>query len=791
MKKINNFKEFKEKSFLNDLIIKNIKFSEKNTPEDFVNFIYKNNLGFLLYEESQNNYFSFFIDIGKLYKKFTLSNLLKYFSKGFSQADTAQIINYVEKEILNVVPNTFLSISNIEFQNWFAKDSLISAVLNAYPNYNIFNISNNDIDDEDIQNSNDEREYSFESNIKVDKESWYYNYVSKYQVSNESFIYSIARYPDLLEVYDDYRNKTIPMILPINNALEEKEEYKGKGIEITLDGFESKNNLYFNSCVGASTKALLYEEVDFYSFYDAEISLDLFNVFEGARVYNINDKTYQSLFFYTYNDNEENIYDLSLREGIPNCLYEDKMVSDIYTVVPIRYDNLDILKANLAQDNNFVANNVITGLAFQDNYEFGNDSGNIVNNSERVERIDLGTAKIFITEEPHYNYYKKTPTCVIEDKPISIRMIATIDKETHTGVLHLLNLGVKVKPTKYLDEITRNGLALKVDDNDKTFEQLKCKTTDTGEKIVNLYNYLEKKFNIKRVGIPRNLILSPFLNDGDFSNPDNVEAVEQLKSSILYGEAMFEEGEELGKIVDSTLKDKFKNKFGCSVYDYNTMNISKINILQYSDTYKDYLAERIDFAVVNLFYLELLQLEEASIQIANMGISNFIKDYKLNDKDIKTDTHNISSKLVLDRLEEIQEEYTKTLDFWDAQTNYYSSNVILSTIRKEFQIEKDVQILKRNHKEIQQIYDNRQQNLSRRSGIILSIVGVIFTLLNILEIYTAAVKNPEEAQYLSPFERFIFENISVINVIRIALLCIFAFYLIKFISRVSFNRKMN
>ena len=762
---------------------------DKKIESDFLRFLDRDSC-FLM---SENDDFALFLDVGKFYSGANKENH-KVFEKFLGKKELAKKIEkYLYKEVAKVVPNTFLCLTNIKFANWFDSTSLIKSCLDAYPCYNIFILSNENVGDDEIEISNDSKKFYFKSNVKKEKKSWYLDYVTKMNFGSAIFGYSIARYPDLLEVYDDYRNKTIPMILPLNNPLEQKHEYKGKGIEITLNGFETKNNLYFNSKIGASTKAILYPAVDFYSFYDAEISLNLFNVFEGARVYKIDGETYQSLFFYSFQcDEQENTYDTSdLKTTTETEVFEDKMVSDIYTVVPIRYESIDELFAKSSQDNNFVVNNILTGLSFQDNYEFGNDSGNIVDNSQRIVRLDLGTVKIMITEEPHYNYYKKTQTFAISKKPICVRLAVTLDRETHTGVLYLFNLGLKVKPTKYLDEITRNGVALQVDENDVYFKNLKQYTTDDGVKVANLYSYLQSKFNIKRVGIARNLILSPFLADYNKQNvSDEIKKTyKQMKSSLLYGEAMFEDGEELGKIIDTSLDDTFQYEYGYSVYDYNVTNVSKVAVLQYSNTYKDYLAERIDFAVVNLYYLELLQMEESAIRIATMSISNFIKDYKLDDKSIKSKNHNASSKLVLDKLERIQEEYTKTLDFWDAQTNYYSSNTILSKLRKTFEIEKDIEKLKRNHKEIQQIYDNRLKNASGRSALILSIVGIILTLISVLEIYTSAVDKPEEARYLFALEKIIFDNLSMINFIRIVLIIVFIYYLIKLFIKSYFNKK--
>ena len=798
---------------------------------NLINELYCQNNGFIIEGESAKNEksngknaFATLLDLGKYFNNQN-GDIAKIFEKGsLSTKELDTLATYIKKEIVCTVPNTFFMLTNLPFEKWFEENSIISNVLNAYPCYNLFVITEQNISENALETSNQKRKVIDDSDTAL-----FYDYATKIDLNINKFnCISVVRFSDLLKVFDDYRIKSIPMILPLNNPLEKKENYKGKGILIDLKGFETKNNLYFNSKLNASTKALLYENVDFNSFYNAEISLNLFNVFEGVRYITneTNGKTYQTLFFYSFLASETaNTYDTSdLKDSINGELYEDKLISDIYTAVPIRYEDIETLKKARAKDNNFIVNNILTGLAFQDNYEFGNDSGNIVNNAERIERIDLGSISITLTEEPHYNYYKKTTANIITKKPFDIRLIASLDKETHTGVLYLLNLGVKMKPTKYLNEVSCNRLSITYNSTDKYCDKLKQKTAQDGTILINLYTYLKAKFKIKRVGVPRHLILSPFLDDFDlnnkvennknkinneksiFNNDKNINikandkinklkminTYRQIKSSLLYGEAMFEEGEELGKIVDSSLNNTFKYRYGDSVYDYNVMNISKISVLQYSDTYKDYLAERIDFAVVNLFYLELLALEESAIKIANMSISNFIKDYRLKDKTIangKNGTHNTASKLVLNRLEEIQEEYTKTLDFWNSQTNYYSSNEILNKMRKKFEIQKDVENLKRNHKEIQQIYDNRQQNASGKSTFIISIVGIILTVLNILEIYSSAVTDPQENQFLTGVEKVLFENLSAVNVIRIALVLILCYYFIYLLVKSSFNRR--
>ena len=58
---------------------------------------------------------------------------------------------------------------------------------------------------------------------------WYFNKVFEMYQSNlnsDYHYYNICRYPELLEVYDDYRNKTIPIIFTIDNPLEKNSKYQ-------------------------------------------------------------------------------------------------------------------------------------------------------------------------------------------------------------------------------------------------------------------------------------------------------------------------------------------------------------------------------------------------------------------------------------------------------------------------------------------------------------------------------------------------------------------------------------
>ena len=93
-------------------------------------------------------------------------------------------IGYITKEIYNVCPTTCLFFTNLNFNNWFTDGSPIKAVLSAYPCYNMLGLTDEEISQEQIDESNETRTYSFSSVYKADMDVWYFNKVFKMYQSN-------------------------------------------------------------------------------------------------------------------------------------------------------------------------------------------------------------------------------------------------------------------------------------------------------------------------------------------------------------------------------------------------------------------------------------------------------------------------------------------------------------------------------------------------------------------------------------------------------------------------------
>ena len=714
-------------------------------------------VGKIIYTYINNIFvYSIFIDVGQCFNHEANNPIVLQALKSVAdnkkdkasliKENLAKEIKFIKKEINDVCPTTCLFITNLNFDSWFIDGSPIKALLNAFPCYNLLGITDEEITQDQIDESNETRTYSFSSTYHADMDVWYYNKVFKMyksNLNNNYHYYNICRYPELLEVYDDYRNTHIPMIFPLNNPLEYKEEYKGKGIPVKVKGFyvtEESQNYYFTSKINNEVDALLYTEVDYKTFFDIETSFDLFHVHEGLRVYNIDGKSYQALFFYSFGVNEDYLFTEAKQDSNDEVVSEDKMIADIYSTMPVRYESVEKLFAGRTIENNFVVKNLITGLRFQENYEFGNENHNVRKYQDRVVRFDLGTVNVLIREEPHYNYYQKDKVVLASERAIPIRLMITADIDTHSAVLFLLNYGCKHKPSYYLNEVSTNGIILLPTEQELNSGEFEVRYSEEGIPYISFYQFIEKKFGIRKMGTPRHLILSPFLGDCPEDASESLkESYKEIKSSLLYARTLFEDAEELGKIVDRSLEFIYRSKWGDAIFDYSTTYITKTTVLQYADTYKDYLAERIDFAVVTLFYLEVLQLEDSAIQIATNSISKFVDAYQLEDRKRIGSSANISSENVLNLIEDIYEEYAKTMDLWDVELNLYSSNKALTTMRKKFEIQKDLDQLNRNRSGIEQIYEGKQNNIQKRNSLFLGAVSIILTVSTVVDVINAII----------------------------------------------------
>ena len=728
-----------------------------------VQYIYEQNAGYVLVEKEDGKvkHFLIALDMHSLKRVDRGRALAGLYPQGHKRPYYDNERKYLHKEIIWNCLTTFMILTDYQDGLDFYNNDCTRALLQSHLNYNLIFIQTKEVDTELFSEVNDRHIYEHGG------EEFPYNILEYY--GREGFSYlRICRFPELLKIYDDARIEAVPMILPIDFDLEGL-EYQ----EIELKGFiADENNPYFISKIGSKIKARFYKEVPFDVYYRLEHSLNLFEVNTGIKIKDVDGTLYQCIVLYANKKSEFKLFSTDVYEALmsekDNPIGEKKLVSDIYTLIPARYDDFERIYKNHVEDNNFIAINIITGLIFQENFEYGVDESNDRRFKDRIRRIDLGTIYLMLLEETHYNYFDKTQIECIAEDPIPVRLIASLDLDTHTAVLYMIYMGYNDRASKYLDQITRNEIRVAVPEDEYHQHEghMKVITSEGGNVFhtVCLHDYIYCKYQIEKIGIPRNLVISPYISD----EQNDVVTHKSYISSILYGETSFAEEEELGKIVDDSIDELLEREYGDNIYDYAKFYISRVTVLQCEETYKDYVVERIDFAVVELFYMELIVLELAAIYNASSNISKFINNYNVQTslwKKIK-ESFTASSEDVLGKIDDILEEYARTLDFWDVPMNYHSSKKALDIIREKFEVEREVAQLERNRGEISSIYESRKTKKFAFSNFIMSLIGVMLTLSSVIGLFSGA-SGDENASLLETVIYNFFDELLMIRVVFI------------------------
>ena len=238
--------------------------------------------------------------------------------------------------------------------------------------------------------------------------------------------------------------------------------------------------------------------------------------------------------------------------------------------------------------------------------------------------------------------------------------------------------------------------------------------------------------------------------------------------------------EELGKLTAYEFEDVLTKELGDAVYDYSSEYISKSVVLECGDTYKDYCVERIDFAVVALYYIELLAIEDSAIGNCDTGISDFINNYYERNvtfgQKVKRLFLGFTSSEVLGQIDDLVFEYAKTIDFWNPQLNYSSSMLRLEMMRERFKISEDVELLDRDREEITSIYESKKGGISKILGFFVGFFAVFSTVQGVYEMYSSAVESGE-LNFIGWLVEF-YQKHSIIFVFNILIVLFILYYII-------------
>lgn len=371
------------------------------------------------------------------------------------------------------------------------------------------------------------------------------------------------------------------------------------------------------------------------------------------------------------------------------------VIPDVFVSIPVQYNSKElILKRDVGYD--VKTKKLLKDLDFRTHYEAGVPSNlksvdDLANFKNRIQRFYLGKIRILITSEITIEHYGEFGNPI--GTPAFVDIYISIDKDSNCAVFTWYSLSSPFLISHLMDNIIRNNLIVVKDENIN----------------VNFFDYLHTEFDVIKRGTPKIFAVIP-------------EDRKCLKSSqiasLLASETIYPEGEFFGEIVDPEITTAVNSEKGMGQYDRAFVCAYSNVVLQFSPDFYGTLYDRLCEESITLFYIELILLEEASIHIADKKIINLITSSLI------TEPVNF-----LKHVENIYDDYSKTIDFWDIQVNYPTSQKSIDMLRKTFKINEQLKFMQRNQEQLQLVFDTKcdiiDRNDSKRMDTSLAIISVL------------------------------------------------------------------
>jgi ribosomal protein S18 acetylase RimI-like enzyme len=382
-----------------------------------------------------------------------------------------------------------------------------------------------------------------------------------------------------------------------------------------------------------------------------------------------------------------------LEEMIRTREKEWSLISDVLVFVPLEYKSAELL---VSQELKGEMAGFFGCLDFRTQYESGTPKNSKEKDlsadfKSRIKRYYLGKVKIKITQELSSHSYQSIGKTIGEAAYADL--ILSVDQGSTSAVLSLVSLSTPFLISHLLDNIIRNQIFV----------------LDQKNQWVNLYTYLSARYEIYKRGSPKICLTIPqpksFLNNNQIA-------------SLLMGETIYASNEAFGSFTDSEILDTINSEYGIGQYDRAFLCASSNVLLQFFDSFRAKVKERLEEESIVFFYIELLMLEEASIQIVNNSIVSLIDGIeKISTVNFLHETHRIS------------ENYIKTITFWDIEMNYPSSKKSLNAFRKAFKIQEEIDRYERNHNELEFVFQTKRDLADRMENSMMNYILFFLTMV--------------------------------------------------------------
>ena len=181
--------------------------------------------------------------------------------------------------------------------------------------------------------------------------------------------------------------------------------------------------------------------------------------------------------------------------------------------------------------------------------------------------------------------------------------------------------------------------------------------------------------------------------------------------------------ESLGEFIDHDIISMLDSEYGMGQYSralvYATSNV----LMQLGVSQQIPLVDRMKDQAVTFFLIELVVLEEASLEIFNNAVLESVSGRTVKIFGSLLKTH-IACK-----------NFTDTMVFWDVKANYPSSRKSIEMIRKAFCIPELISRCERNQEELQMVFNTKCDIIDRMESSILNYIILFLTITQVLPLF--------------------------------------------------------
>ena len=272
------------------------------------------------------------------------------------------------------------------------------------------------------------------------------------------------------------------------------------------------------------------------------------------------------------------------------------------------------------------------------------------------------------------------------------------DSISKCGVLILIMNNPYVPASYIIENMLQCNIEI-YDENDKEWKSFN--------------KFIGENYGVEKRGIPNVLQLV-------FSEKDDIP--EAILTSWLMGESYFKKGHGLGEIKLGENKSTKDYKLDIPMYE-NAVAIyaSRDVVVEYNKRQR-MIFGRLENVVSTLSAIELILFEEAAISTCEYKYQSVIDNKKL------------GTLSLVSQMKNIQEEFIRTIDFWNPNMRYMGSELVEEELRKKFEIDKHKKKLIEKQEKFNTYFMLRRDKRNTMESIFLSIVGCVLTASSIYDI---------------------------------------------------------